>query len=76
MKEGLFKKYNIQLEQRTHIKKEVIQYIQEKTGIILQEENIVILKKVISLYVSSTLKQKLFQKNISKILKDKGFHLK
>ncbi len=76
MDESLFNKYINSVKKHKDNKDEIINYIKEKTGIILKEETIVISKKEIILYISSTLKHKLFQKNIKAILLEKGLTLK
>lgn len=76
MDEGLFKKYSSQIQKRNTFKKDIINTIKENTGILLKEDELVIIKNQIQLTVSSVVKQKLFQKNITTILELKGFILK
>ena len=73
MDESFFVKYAIQIKKQKNSKEEVISYIQEKTGILLEEEMVTISKKNITFQFSSVIKQKLFQKNIIQILQEKGY---
>lgn len=73
MEESFFVKYAIQIKKQKNSKEEVICYIKEKTGIELQEGMITVSKKQILFQISSVMKQKLFQKNITKILEEKGY---
>lgn len=73
MDESFFVKYAIQIKKQKNSKEEVVVFIKDKTGIELQEEMITISKKQISFQISSVLKQKLFQKDIVKILEEKGY---
>ncbi len=73
MDESLFVKHLIQIKKQKNSKEEVINYIKEKTGIDLNDNMITISKKEVIFIVSSVLKQKLHQKNISEVLKDKGY---
>ena len=57
------------------VQEEILLYIQEKTGILLQEEEIQIRKKKIHLRTSSVKRNNLIQKNIQTILQEKGFTL-
>lgn len=73
MDESLFLKHFLQIKKQKDSKDEVLSYIQEKTDIVLQNEMISVSKKQITFQVSSVIKQKLFQKNINKILEEKGY---
>jgi flagellar hook-basal body complex protein FliE len=73
MDESFFVKYAIQIKKQKNSKEEVIIFIKEKTGIELQQEMITVSKKQISFQISSVVKQKLFQKDIVKILEEKGY---
>lgn len=73
MDESFFVKYAIQIQQQKNSKEEILDYIKEKTGIILQEDMIQVVKKQISFTVSSGMKQKLFQRDITSVLKEKGY---
>ncbi|MFA6608554.1 MAG: hypothetical protein WCT07_01435 [Candidatus Paceibacterota bacterium] len=76
MDESLFKKHIINIKRRKNNKEELILFIKEKTGVDLEETMITLSKKEVSFHLSSVVKQKLFQKNIEEILKQKGFTFK
>jgi hypothetical protein len=76
MDNGLFKKYSVQIDTQKKSKKEISEYIQEVTNIYIEEKDITISKKIISLNLSSVQKSKLTQKNIQKLLSEKGYTLK
>ncbi len=76
MDNNLFKKYSIQIDTQKKSKKEISSYIEEVTGICIEEKNITISKKTISLNLSSVQKSKLIQKDIQKKLSEKGYTLK
>lgn len=73
MDESLFLKHFLQIKKQKNSKEEVINYIKEITNIELKEEMIIISKKQITFTVSSVLKQKLHQKNINRVLEEKGY---
>lgn len=73
MEESFFVKYAIQIKKQKNSKEEVICYIKEKTGIELEEGMITVSKKQILFQISSVMQQKLFQKNITKILEENGY---
>ena len=75
MEDGLFNKYKKQIQKQKNEKKEVCDLIEEKTGIKIEESKITISKKSIQINISSVIKQKLFQKDITKVLKEKGYSL-
>ena len=75
MDEGLFKKYTTQLQKRGASKKNILNLITLETGVTLHEEDIEISKKQVKITTTSTIRQKLFQKNIKKILQEKGYTL-
>lgn len=76
MDESLFVKHFLQIKKQKNTKEEVLVCIKEKTGIELQEEMITVSKKQVVFQISSVIKQKLFQKNITKILEEKGYTTK
>jgi hypothetical protein len=76
MDESFFAKYALQIKKRNDSKDEIINYIKEKTGILLESETITLSQKKITFQISSVLKQKLFQKNIVKVLEEKGFQVR
>ena len=73
MDESLFIKHALQIRKQKNSKDEIVTYIKEKTGIELQEEMFSVSKKQVIFSVSSVIKQKLFQKNIEKILEERGY---
>lgn len=73
---SLFNKHLKQVKKQKDDKEEIISIVKEGSGIILSQESITVSKKEIKLNTTSTIKQKLFQKNIKDILKLKGFSLK
>ena len=75
MDQSLFKKHTNSLENRKNNKQEIISYIEQQTGVLLEEKNISISKKTITFHISSVVKQKLFQNKIEKLLLVKGFTL-
>lgn len=76
MDNNLFKKYSIQIDTQKKSKKEISKYIQEITGVLIEEKDITVSKKIISLNLSSVQKSKVVQKNIQKILSEKGYTVK
>lgn len=73
MDESLFIKHLIQIKKQKNSKEEILIYIKETTDIELEEEMITVSKKQVKFNVSSVLKQKLHQKNVSKVLEEKGY---
>jgi hypothetical protein len=76
MDESLFKKHLINIKRQQDKKEEVIFYIKEKTGIEIEGKDLIISKKEITFNLSSVIRQKLFQKNLENLLKEKGYTLK
>lgn len=76
MDENLFLKHLVNINKRKNNKEEIILYIKENTGVELDESTITLSKKIVTLHTSSVVKQRLFQKNITEILKQKGYTLK
>lgn len=76
MDEGLFKKYTKTLQERDKAKESLIAIIKEKTGIVLNEEEINISKKEVTLFISSVKKTQLLRKNIKELLEAQGFSFK
>ena len=76
MDESFFVKYAIQIKKQKNSKEEVILHIKEKTGIELQKEMFTITKKQIAFTITSVMKQKLFQKDIIKVLEEKGYTIR
>lgn len=76
MDESFFVKYALQIKKQKNSKEEIISLIQNSTGIELHDDMFTLTKKQIIFHVSSILKQKLFQKNIVKVLEEKGYTCK
>ncbi len=76
MDENLFRKHLTNINKRKNNKEEIILHIKENTGVELDESTITLSKKIITLHISSATRQRLFQKNITEILKQKGYILK
>ena len=73
MDESLFVKHFLQIKRQKDSKEELRNYIKEKTGIELEEGMVEVSKKKVTLHLSSVVKQKLHQKNIVEVLKEKGY---
>lgn len=73
MDKSLFERHLRQIKKQKDSKEELLNYIKEKTGIELDENNIVVSKKEVVFNVSSVVKQKLFQKKIEEVLNEKGY---
>ena len=76
MDNSLFSKHLLQIKKHETSKEEICLLIKEKTGIELDYEMFTVSKKQISFSISSVMKQKLHQKNIVKILEEKGYQTK
>jgi hypothetical protein len=76
MDEGLFKKYSVSIKNQQDSKKEIIEYIKEKTGVVLTSEEVSLSKKEITVFTTSVKKSRLSQKNIKALLEEKGYRLK
>lgn len=76
MDEGLFIKYKKQITHQKETKQTLCEFIKNQTGIHLQENELSIVKNQVTLHTTSVVKQKLFQKNIEKILITKKLKLK
>lgn len=75
MDQGLFTKHIKAIKERTSIKETIITSILERTGIALEESEITILKKTVSLSTSSVKKMALLRKNSKDVLNDLGYTL-
>jgi hypothetical protein len=73
MDEGLFKKYSIQVQKNKDVKEDLLVYIQEKTALILTQDEITISKKVVTIQTSSVKRSLLLQKKIKEVLLEKGY---
>ncbi len=75
MDSGLFSKHLFQIKKVHDIKEEVLVLVQERTGIVLQVEEIVVNNKRITIQASSVKRMMLLQKNIKAVLQEKGYTL-
>ena len=75
MDQGLFRKHILQIQKVQDVKSELCAYIQEKTGVEIIQEEIIITGKKIIIQTSSVKRSILLQKNIKEILKEKGYFL-
>lgn len=75
MNEGLFKKHIQQILLRTNIKQQIILSLKEKTGIEIDEEEITLSNKKITLSTSSVKKTVLLKKGIKEVLQTLGYTL-
>jgi hypothetical protein len=76
MDESLFKKHLTHIKHQKNKKEEIISYIKEHIKIELNETDFILSKKEITFNLSSVIRQKLFQKNIEGLLKEKGYTIK
>ena len=76
MEKSLFEKHLSFVKKRKNNKEEILSFIKEKTGILLDEKEISLSKKEINLVVSSVKKARLIQKGAPEIIKQKGYTLK
>ncbi len=76
MDEGLFARHALQIGKQRDAKGELISSIKETTGISVEESEIVISKKQVTLHVSSVKKSKLLQKNLKGLLEAQGYTLR
>lgn len=76
MDQGLFKKYTVQIQKNINIKEEVLMYIQEKVLVVLEQEEIAISKKNVTIQTSSVKRSLLLQRNIKEKLLEKGYTVK
>ncbi len=75
MDNSLFAKYKQVVEKRDEDKGKIIDFVKEKTRVILLESEIVIDNKKITLNISSVKKSILFKSKIGELLKELGFFL-
>jgi hypothetical protein len=76
MNEGLFEKYSKVIKKRQSEKEEILTLLKEITGVLFNEDEIVIKNKIISFSVSSVKKTILLQKNIQPKFQEKGYIVK
>lgn len=72
---NLFKKYEQRIQKNKTEKEELLLYIVEKTGVILEGEEVTVSSKKVKIQTSSTKKAFLQKGNIELYLKQKGFIL-
>lgn len=75
MDNSLFAKYKQVVEKRDEDKEKIIDFVKEKTGVVLNYSEIVIDDKKITLNISSIKKSVLYKSKIGEILKELGFFL-
>lgn len=75
MDNSLFSKYQKVIKIDNDNKDELIDLIEQSSGVKLKKEEIVINKKKISLHISSAKKSRLHQTGVGKLLLEKGFTL-
>lgn len=76
MDQGLFKKYTLQIQKNINVKEDILMYIQEKVLVVLEQEEIAISKKVVTIQTSSVKRSLLLQRNIKEKLLEKGYSVK
>ena len=75
MEQGLFSKYIRNIKERENNKQEIITSIAETTGVLLDESEISISKKKISISTSSVKKTVILQKKGKEVLESLGYVL-
>jgi uncharacterized protein (DUF486 family) len=75
MEGNLFTKHVLQIHIKKTEKESLITHIQDTCGISLKESEITIDIKKVKFTVSSVVQNKLYKKNIGKILQQKGYTL-
>jgi hypothetical protein len=75
MDQGLFKKHILTIQKVEDNKQEICSYIKERTGLLIQEKDVLISGKKIVIHVSSVVRSFLIQKNIEGLIQEKGYTL-
>lgn len=75
MDQGLFAKYIHSILVHTNTKQKIATFLLEKTGVVVEESEITIIKKNITLSISSVKKTILIQKRSKDILQTIGYTL-
>jgi hypothetical protein len=75
MDEGLFSKYHKQIITRLNAKEKILKLLLEETGIVINESEIAISKKEVSLNISSVKRSLLVKKGCKSILQSIGYTL-
>lgn len=75
MDQNLFKKYTLHIDKQKTSKQELISFIETITGILLEENQVSINGKTVSLTLSSVMRSKLATQKIRDSLKEKGYNL-
>ena len=76
MDDGLFGKYGKLLIVRNTALEEIRTYIKKETGVILEQEEIILTKKTLSFQTSSVKKTTLRKKSVIEFLTTKGYTIK
>lgn len=76
MDQGLFTKHLQTISKRRTEKQELIAHLKEATGILLEEGECAITKKVVQISTSSVKKAALVQKGVQGVLKGFGYELR
>ena len=76
MDDGLFGKYGKLLTVRNTALEEIRTYIKKETGVILEQEEIILTKKTLSFQTSSVKKTTLRKKSVIEFLTTKGYTIK
>lgn len=72
---NLFKKYEIRIEKNKKEKEEVLFLIEQTTKVRLEEKEITLEGKKVTIQTSSTKRSLLITRNIKTLLKEKGYTL-
>jgi hypothetical protein len=75
MDQGLFAKHIRNIQERTNTKQIIIDILTEKTGVTLEESEITLKKKTVTLTTSSVKKAALIQKGGKEVLLSQGYSL-
>lgn len=75
MEGGLFKKYELRILKNKNEKQDLLKYIEEKTGVNLDEKEITIEGKKIKIQTTSTKRSLLNSRGLHLVVKEKGYVL-
>lgn len=73
MDQGLFKKYSSQIKYNNDVKEQIIAHIFKKTNITIDQKELHISKKIITIQTTSVKRTFLIQKNIKELLQELGY---
>lgn len=76
MEKNLFIKHFLVVEKQKINKENIINIIKEESGIILNEDDFILLKKEITLQLTSVKRSMIMQKKVIEALKEKGYILR